>query len=97
MVQRAYDVWWIELVKLIECENWNRNPFARWDNWHAFGLCQMNDNFHNIPKEYFEDWGFQIEYCSKKMKWWTKFYWPDRIIKWVKCSNYVSDRFTFIE
>lgn len=97
MVQKAYELWWFDLVKLIECENGNWNPFAVWDWWHAFWLCQMNDRFHNIPQEYFDDWWYQIEYCANKMKWGTRFYGPDRIIKWVKCSDYVVYRFTFLE
>lgn len=95
MVQKAFEVGWIPLVILIECENWLWNPFAVGDSGHAFGLCQMNNHWHKIPKEYREDWGFQIEYCNEKLKGWTKFYGPDRIIEWKKCSEYVMDRFTF--
>lgn len=97
IVQRAYEVWWMDLVVLIECENGNWNPFAVWDSWKAFGLCQMNSNYHKIPQEYFDDWGKQIEICAEKRKWWTKFYGPDRLIKWVRCSKFVLDRFIFIE
>lgn len=92
IVQRAYDLWWMDFVIMIECESWF-NPNARWDNWHAHGLCQMSDLYHKIPKEYYSDAYFQIDYCFAKRKSWTRFYWPSRIIKWKKCYNYVSDRF----
>lgn len=95
-VQYAYELWWFDFVRMIECENGNRSPFAVWDNWHAFGFCQMNNNYHKIPQEYFEDWKYQLEYCYKKWSSWTKYYWPSRIIKWMRCDEYVKNRFTFV-
>lgn len=97
MVQKAFEVGWIPLVQLIECENWQWNPFAVGDSWHAFGLCQINDHYHKIPQEYREDWWYQIELCNEKLKGWTKFYWPKRIINGQNCKDYIMDRFTFIE
>ena len=98
MVQKAFEVGGIDLVILIECENGKRDPFAIWDSWHAHWLCQINDLYHkNIPQEYFDDWGFQIEYCNQKRLWWTKFYWPGRWVKWQRCKDYVYPIFTFIE
>ena len=93
MVQYAYKLWGMDFVKLIECENGNRNINAIWDSWKAFWLCQMNTNYHKLPAEYKTSWVVQIEYCYKKRKSWTKYYWPNRIIKGQKCSSYVSDRF----
>ena len=92
-VQYAYKLWGMDFVKLIECENGNRNINAIWDSWKAFWLCQMNTNYHKLPAEYKTSWVVQIEYCYKKRKSWTKYYWPSRIIKWQKCSSYVSNRF----
>ena len=100
MVQYAYDVWWFDLVKLIECENWRRDPFAVWDNGNAHWLCQINVRYHKLPEWFFEDWKVQIDYCNEKMKNWTRFYWPTRVskyTKWKKCSEFVIPRFTFIE
>lgn len=94
MVQRAYDLWWMDFVIMIECESWF-NPNARWDNGHAHGLCQMSDLYHKIPQEYYDSWEYQIDYCYNKWRWWTRYYWPDRIIKWVKCKDYVKSRFIF--
>ena len=96
MVQKAFDVGGLELVILIECENWQWNPFAIWDSWHAYWLCQINDRYHKIPQEYWDDRWKQIEICNEKLKGWTKFYWPSRPVKWMKCKDYVVRRFTFV-
>ena len=98
-VQYAYKLWWFDFVKMIECENGNWSLYAVWDWWDAFWLCQMNKKYHkDIPQDYYNwVWQVQLEYCYQKWKWWTKFYGPSRIIKWVRCSEYVKDRFTFTE
>ena len=93
IVKKAYQIWWMDLVIQVECENWSWNPFAVWDHWHAFWLCQMNNNYHTIPQEYSNDRWYQLEYCNQKRLWGTKFYGPSRIIKWQKCSSYVLSRF----
>lgn len=92
-VQYAYDIWWLDLVLLMECENGMWNISTKWDWWHAIWLCQINDIYHDIPKMYYTDRRFQIEYCAQKMKQWTPFYWSTRNIKWQRCSDYVKDRF----
>jgi hypothetical protein len=92
-VQYAYKLGWLDFVLLLECENGLRDLNAIGDKWHAHWLCQMNDLYHNIPKEYFNSRQYQIEYCYEKYKWWTKFYGPSRIIRWQRCSSYVLDRF----
>lgn len=96
-VNYAYKLWGMDLVTTMECENWNWDIKAVWDGWHAFGLCQMNDYYHNIPTEYFNDWIVQVEYCAKKRAWWTLFYWPWRIVKWQRCADYVKNRFIFLK
>lgn len=93
MVQYAYELWGIDFVKTIECENGNWNIWVVWDGGKAFGLCQINVNYHRLPEWYKTDWKIQVEFCYEKWKWGTKFYWPSRIIKGKKCANYVSDRF----
>ena len=98
MVQYAYDIWWLDLVKLIECENWNWNPFAVWDHWKAYGLCQININYHKLDNWFFDDRKVQIDQCKRLREWWSKFYWPSRILKsWVKCYEWINNRFTFTE
>ena len=92
-VQYAYKLWWMDFVKLLECENWNWDINAVWDSWKAFWLCQMNTNYHKLPEDYKTNWVVQIEYCYKKYSQGTKFYGPNRVIRWVKCSSYVNDRF----
>ena len=92
-VQYAYKLWWMDFVKLLECENWNWDINAVWDSEKAFWLCQMNTNYHKLPEDYKTNWVVQIEYCYKKYSQGTKFYGPNRVIRWVKCSSYVNDRF----
>ena len=99
LIRYAYSIGWLDFVKLIECENWQRNPDRKvWDRvWYAYWLCQMNDRYHkDIPADYTTNRVVAVEYCYKKRKNHTVFYGPDRKIKWVKCSNYVKNRFTFI-
>lgn len=93
IIQYAYDLGGLDFVLMLECENGNRSLEARWDRWHAYGLCQMNDRYHKIPSEYFTDWKFQVDYCYQKWSTWTPFYWPDRKVHWMKCKDYVRDRF----
>ena len=92
MAQKAYDLGWMEFVLMIECESWF-NPRARWDSWRAYGLCQMNNRWHNIPQQYYDDWSYQIDYCYQKWSTWTKFYGPNRKINGQTCKNYVKNRF----
>ncbi len=94
IVQRAYKLWWMDFVYMIECENWNWNINAVWDNGKAFWLCQMNTNYHKLPDEYKTNWVVQVEYCYNKWKQWVAFYGPTRIVKGQKCYNYVKSRFT---
>lgn len=93
-MQYAYDYtsWDMDFIYLMECES-GMNPTNKWDSWKAYGLCQMNSNYHKIPQEYYDDRWYQVRYCYDKYKGWTKFYWPSRMIKWVRCSEYVKDRF----
>jgi hypothetical protein len=94
MVQRAYEIGGLDFVLMIECESWF-NPQARWDSWRAYGLCQLNNRWHKVSDEYKNSWEIQIDTCYQKWISWTKFYWPNRIIKWVKCKDYVKSRFIF--
>ena len=93
MVQYAYKLWWIDFVKMIECENGNWSTKAIGDGWKAYGLCQINTNYHRLPEWYKESWQVQVEYCYSKWSTWTKFYWPSRKVKGQTCANYVTNRF----
>lgn len=93
IIQRAYELWWIDFVTMIECENGNWDIDARWDSSKSVWLCQMNTRWHKLPEEYYNSWRYQIDYCYEKWSNWTKFYWPDRKINWVKCKDLVRDRF----
>ena len=93
MVQRAYELWGIDFVLMLECENWSWDPGAKWDGGRSHGLCQMNTRWHKLPQEYYDSWEFQLEYCYQKWIGGTKFFGPWRLINGVKCSQYVKNRF----
>jgi hypothetical protein len=94
-VNYAYDIWGIDFVKMIECENGRWDP-NRVSETHDHWLCQLhysyNKKFINSPE--FKDPYKQLDYCYEKYKtnpdlW----YWPDRKINGKKCADYVDDRF----
>lgn len=98
IVNYAWKLWGWDFVAVLECENWTYQLDSLWDGWHAHGACQINDRFHkDIPSDYTTNWVVAVEYCYQKWKAWTPFYWPWRMIKWVRCSEYVRSRFTFTE
>ena len=98
MVAEAYDLWGLEFVSLIECENGLRNPKAIWDGGLSFGLCQLNIRRHGEPlEEERNDRTYQLSVCYRKWKWGTKFYWPQRLIWGRKCWEVVKKRFTITE
>lgn len=91
----AYDIWGIEFVKLIECENGRWDP-NRVSETHDHGLCQLNYKYNKkfINSEDFSDPYKQLDYCYEKYKINPKLrYWPNRKIGGKKCSDYVSNRF----
>lgn len=94
IVNYAYQLWGMDFVYVLECENGSYRLNSVGDWGHAHGLCQMNDRYHkDIPADYETDWKVAVEYCYKKWSSWTVFYWPQRIVKWKKCYKYVADRF----
>lgn len=97
IVNYAYKLWGMDFVTVLECENGWYNLKAKWDYGHAHSLCQANDRYHkDIPANFTTDWVVAVEYCYKKRKRWTKFYGPWRLVKWVKCRDYVKSRFTLL-
>ena len=98
VVRYAYELGWMDFVYVFECENGAYNMTAKWDNGHAHWLCQINDRWHKIPDWYLTDYKIAVEYCYEKWKSWVPFYWPSRVskaTKWMKCSDYVKNRFIF--
>ena len=97
-VNYAYHLWWIEFVKLIECENgrWDPKRVSKTnDRW----LCQLNYKFNRkfINSPDFADPYKQLDYCYEKYKINPNLrYWPKRKIEGKKCSDYVSDRFSIL-
>lgn len=97
MVAEAYDLWGLDFISLIECENGLRNPKAVWDGGLSFGLCQLNIRRHWEPlEEERNDRTYQLSICYSKRKWGTKFYWPQRLIWGKRCWKVVKDRFYFL-
>lgn len=105
-VQYAYEIWWMDLVTLIDCENWQRNMYRQsevvknWKREKSFWLCQISQVHH--PKivnndKFWNDWKWQLDRCKELMEWWTPFYWRNRIVKGKKCSDYVKNRFILSE
>lgn len=96
IVQEAYDLWGIDFVSLIECENGNRDPKALWDYGKSHWLCMLNTRWHKEPlSPSWNDWRNQISVCYSKWKWGTKFYWPQRLIWGKRCEEVVKKRFYF--
>lgn len=94
-VNYAYNVWWIDFVKLIECENGTWDP-KKVSKTHDHWLCQLNYKYNKkfINSADFSDPYKQLDYCYEKYKVNPKLrYWPNRKIKGKKCSDYVDDRF----
>lgn len=96
-VNYAYSLGGDDFVKLIECENGRRDPY-RISKTNDHGICQLNYRYNKkfINSDEFHDVYKQLDYCYEKYKvnpnlW----YWPNRKIKWQKCSDYVSDRFIY--
>ena len=94
-VNYAYEIWGIDFVKLIECENGRWDP-KRVSKTHDHGLCQLHYSYNKkfIDSPEFKDPYKQLDYCYEKYKTNPELrYWPDRKINWEKCSDYVNDRF----
>lgn len=97
MVAEAYDLWGLDFVSLIECENGLRNPKAIWDGGMSFWLCQLNIRRHGEPlEEERSNRTYQLSVCYQKRKAGTKFYWPQRLIWGKRCSEVAKKRFYFL-
>ena len=102
MVQYAYEIWGMDLVTLIECENgtWSQyrqsSVVKNWKREKSFWFCQISQVYHPEivnTDEFWNNWKWQLDKCNELMKGGTAFYGRDRKIKWVKCSKYVLNRF----
>ena len=102
-VQYAYEIWGMDLVTTIECENGTRNMYRQSDvirNWkreESYGFCQIHrpDHTEIVDNPLFRsDWKWQLDRCKELLEWWTIFYGRNtRKIKWIACPKYVEDRF----
>lgn len=103
IIQYAYDIWWLDFVKMIECENWSRNINlkTKYSTETSYWFCQMNTqrNSDIIFDKRFMDWKRQLDQCL--ILWNSNhnlFHWPTRKNKqtnWMYCKDYVDDRFSF--
>ncbi len=95
IVQYSYELWWIDFVTMIECENWTWDK-NRVSKTHDHWICQLNYRYNKdfINSEWFKDVYTQLEYCYEKRKINPKlWYWPNRKINGQICKEYVLDRF----
>ena len=97
IVQEAYDLWGLDFVALIECENGQWLTGAVGDYGRSRGLCQLNTRWHKEP--FLPEWKDrrnQLSVCCEKWKSGTKFYWPSRMIWGKRCWEAVKKRFYFL-
>lgn len=97
IVQEAYDLWGMDFVSLIECENGQWLTGAVGDYGRSRGLCQLNTRWHKEPLS--PDWNdrtYQLSTCYTKWKSGTKFYWPQRLIWGKRCGEVAKKRFYFM-
>ena len=94
-VNYAYKLWGMDLVLLMQCESATRTIDRVGDQWHALWLCQMNNRYHKLPKDYKTSRQVQVEYCAEKLKNKTPFYGPTRRIQWKPCYIYTQKYFIF--
>lgn len=97
IVAEAYQLWGLDFISLIECENdqWLTGAVGDWGK--SYGLCQLNTRRHKEPlAPEWKDWRNQLSICYSKRKWGTKFYGPQRKIRGKRCWKVVKDRFYFL-
>lgn len=102
-VQYAYEIWWMDLVTTIECENGTWNMYRQSDvirNWkreESYWFCQVHRPDHQeiVDNPLFRsDYKWQLDRCAELLKWWTIFYWREtRKINKIPCPKYVESRF----
>lgn len=97
IVQKAYDLWGMDFVSLIECENGQWLTGAVGDYGKSHWLCMLNTRWHKEPlSPDWNNWRNQISVCFEKWKSGTKFYWPQRLIWGKRCSEVAKKRFYFL-
>lgn len=102
-VQYAYEIWGMDLVTTIECENGTWNMYRQstvvknWKREESYWFCQIHRPDHKeiVDNPLFRsDYKWQLDRCAELLKWGTTFYWKTtRKIKWIACPKYVESRF----
>ena len=97
IVAEAYQLWGLDFISLIECENdqWLTGAVGDWGK--SYGLCQLNTRRHKEPlAPERKDWRNQLSICYQKWRAGTKFYGPQRKIRGKSCSEVAKTRFYFM-
>lgn len=107
-VQYAYEIWWLDLVTILDCENWYRDMYRQstivnkyWQREESYWFCQIHrpsqPDIVDNPL-FWSDWRWQLDRCKEIRDrelndWRTRFYAEKRKINWVLCPKYVESRF----
>lgn len=98
IVAKAYELWGLDFLALIECENGLRKVDRTGDRGQSHGLCQLNQRWHHeVYDGRRSSREFQLSVCYSKRKWGTKFYWPQRLIWGKRCWDVAKMRFMVTE
>jgi len=106
-VQYAYEIGWLDLVTILDCENWYRDMYRQSDiikNWkreESYGFCQIHrpsqPDIVDNPL-FWSDWKWQLDRCKEIRNreladWRIRFNAEKRKINGVLCPKYVESRF----
>ena len=106
-VQYAYEIWWMDLVTILECENWTWDMYRQssvvknWKREESYWFCQIHRPSQPdiVDNPLFRsDYKWQLDRCKEIRDrelndWRIRFYAQKRKIKWVLCPKYVESRF----
>lgn len=106
-VQYAYEIWWMDLVTILECENWLRDMYRQssvirnWKREESYWFCQIHRPSQPdiVDNPLFRsDYKWQLDRCKEIRDrelndWRIRFNAEKRKIKWVLCPKYVESRF----
>lgn len=106
-VQYAYEIGWMDLVTILECENWLRDMYRQssvvrnWKREESYWFCQIHRPSQPdiVDNPLFRsDYKWQLDRCKEIRDrelndWRIRFNAEKRKIKWVLCPKYVESRF----
>ena len=101
-VQYAYEIGWMDLVTILECENWHRDMYRQsdvveqyWRREQSYWFCQIHRPSHPdiVDNPLFRsDWKRQLDRCKEIRNrelndWRIRFNAQTRVINWVLCPQ----------